>query len=89
MSSSKVVKRTRIYLRYENDKVGKTLVLAPRLFLVKEVATHFGVDVRVLRALIRQGKLPYVRFGPRTIRLDIKDFKRIRLKLRQRKKMRR
>jgi excisionase family DNA binding protein len=40
-----------------------------RLLSVNEVASRLGLSPLTVRRLIRQGKLPYVRPTPRTIRV--------------------
>jgi excisionase family DNA binding protein len=50
----------------------KSVVLHPRLITVEDVAGQLGVNVRHVRRLVQERRLPYIKWG-RLLRFDPED----------------
>lgn len=48
----------------------------PRLLTYKQLEQLFGIKVATAAVMVRKGRIPYVRFGPRFVRFDIRDIER-------------
>ena len=45
----------------------------PRLITYKQLEKRFGIKVATAVSLVRDGRIPYVRFGRRFIRFDVEQ----------------
>jgi len=47
-----------------------------RLLTYQQLEDQFGIKVATAAVMVRASRIPYVRFGPRFIRFDIRDIER-------------
>jgi len=51
----------------ENDKS------TPRLLTYQQLEQEFGIKVATAAVMVRKGRIPFIRFGPRFVRFDVRD----------------
>ena len=46
---------------------------SPRLITYSQLEQHYGIKVATAVSLVREGRIPHVRFGQRFIRFDVEQ----------------
>ena len=54
----------------------KPQVEVPRLLTYQQLEEQFGIKVATAAVMVRKGRIPFIRFGPRFVRFDIRDIER-------------
>ena len=48
----------------------------PRLLTYQQLEQHYGIKVATAVSLVREGRIPCVRLGPRFVRFDVQEIER-------------
>ena len=54
----------------------KPQVEVPRLLTYQQLEEQFGIKVATAAVMVRKRRIPFIRFGPRFVRFDIRDIER-------------